>query len=126
MTQKHTPEGRPSSIAPTDKARGTKRRGGQRTMISVITYDWNQGIFSNPQPLIQAIQVLGPWCKYMDRTWFVATNNMSVHDIAGYLGQHLGPQDRLVVVRLTVPYDGWLPQEAYEWINQMYPQWGYS
>ncbi len=93
-------------------------------MMYVINYDLNQ-LLHNYQPLFEEIQNLGgPWWKYMDRTWIVATH-LSVQEVTDRLTKHLSDPDRLLIVRLTSPYNGWLSQEAWDWIHQTYPQWGY-
>lgn len=94
-------------------------------MIYVITYDFNQGIFHDYSSLLSEIQSLGPWAKYMDRTWIVATH-VGIQEIDGRLTRHLGPPDRLLIVKLEAgSYAGWLPTEAWDWINRLYPEYGY-
>lgn len=94
-------------------------------MIYVITHDINQGIFHDNTPLFTEIQSLGPWSKYMDRTWMVATH-IGLQEINDRLTRHLGQADRLLIVRLeTGHFQGWLPNEAWEWISRLYSEYGY-
>lgn len=92
-------------------------------MMYVITYDINR-IFANRAGLFAEIRELGPWCKYMDRTWFVGTH-LSVDEVVSRLNKFLAPNDRLLVTRLTPPYQGWLPGPAWDWIQEHYPEYGY-
>lgn len=94
-------------------------------MIYVVTYDLNQGIFYDNTPLFKEIQSLGPWAKYMDRTWIVATH-VPLQEINNRLIKYLGQPDRLLIVKIEAGnYQGWLPTDAWNWINTNYPQYGY-
>jgi hypothetical protein len=94
-------------------------------MICVVTYDLNQGIFHDYSGFIQEIQNLGPWSKYMDKTWIVATH-IPLQEISNRLTQHLGQSDRLLIVRLEAgQYQGWMPPEVWDWINSQYTQYGF-
>ena len=98
---------------------------GRHGMIYVITYDLNQGVFHSYTSFLNEIQSLGPWEKYMDRTWIVATH-IGLQEISDRLTRHLGQPDRLLIVRLeALQYQGWLPPEAWDWINRHYPEYGY-
>lgn len=94
-------------------------------MIYVITYDLNQGIFHDYKNFLNEIQSLGPWAKYMDRTWIVATH-IGLEEVNNRLVRHLGQPDRLLIIKLQAGYyQGWLPKEAWDWINSLYPEYGY-
>lgn len=92
-------------------------------MMYLITYDLHQGIFHNYQPFLREIEQIGSWWRYMDRTWIVATD-LPLKEVADRLTKHLGQPDRLLIIPLKQPYTGWLPNEAWEWIDEMYRQFG--
>ncbi len=101
------------------------RTGEESRMMYVITYDLNQGIFHNYEGFLQEIRSLGPWSKYMDRTWIVATH-VGLQEINDRLTKYLGQPDRLLIVKLEAGfYQGWLPPEVWDWINNLYPEYGH-
>jgi len=92
-------------------------------MIYVINIDLNQRGF-NYQPLYSEVNALGVWSRYMNTTWLLATS-LPIEEVGRRLVTHISQAtDRLLVTRLVVPYQGWLPKEAWDWVNTMYPFWG--
>lgn len=89
-------------------------------MMYVITYDLHQGIFHDYQPLFDEIIGItqGRWWKYMDKTWIIAAD-VSLDDITNRLIGYMGNDDNLLVIPLTQSCSGWLPHEAWEWINRV-------
>ena len=87
-------------------------------MIYVITYDRPIGLLRGNERLLNEIRNLGThFVRPMERTWLVATN-LSVQEVANRLTPYLGGlHDRLFVVSLTSTYQGWLPQEAWGWLE---------
>lgn len=56
------------------------------------------------------------WWHYIDNVWLVNTPT-SANDFADLLYPHLYKNDRLLVTRITAEHQGWLPKEAWDWIN---------
>ena len=82
----------------------------------IITYNlktlnWNYTGFFN------ALQNIGPWWHYLDSTWIIKTNYTS-QQIYSMLGPHLSKNDLILVVEI-IPGTryGWLPQDAWNWID---------
>lgn len=98
--------------------------GGTRPkMIYVINIDQNRGGF-NYQPLYDEMSALGLWSRYMNTTWLLATS-LPIEEVSRRLITHISQAtDRLLVTRLVLPYQGWLPTEAWAWVNNVYPLWG--
>jgi hypothetical protein len=88
----------------------------------IINIDQNRTRF-NYQPLYAEMNALGMWSRYMRTTWVLATN-LSIEEVTRRIITHLSPDDRLLVSRLVPPYQGLLPTEAWDWINNLQPQWG--
>ena len=57
------------------------------------------------------------WWHYFAHTWIVATPS-SASEYAQLLYPHMETTDRLLVVKLQKDYQGWLPTEAWDWLNQ--------
>ena len=59
------------------------------------------------------------WCHYLDETWLIATSETAtqLHD---RLRLHLVQTDYVIVVQMKpdAEYYGWLPKEAWDWIEQ--------
>jgi hypothetical protein len=87
--------------------------------IYVITYDRPVGLIRNNVEFLNMIRSLGPRSmRIMERTWMVGTN-LTPDDIQQVLQPFLDrSNDRLLVNQLTY-YQGWLPQEAWDWVNQV-------
>ena len=78
---------------------------------SLKTPNWNYTGFFN------ALQNIGPWWHYLETTWIVKSsyNSQQIHSL---LGPHLSKNDLILIVEIVPGTSfGWLPQEAWTWIN---------
>jgi hypothetical protein len=84
--------------------------------ILLITHALNNQQ-KNYAPFFEAIKTnCDFWWHYFDATWIVATSH-TANSFAQLLYPHIETNDRLVVVRITRDYQGWMPQEAWDWLN---------
>lgn len=83
-------------------------------MILIVTYDLKG--FQDYSELFAKIREQGPWWHYMTTTWLVDTTK-SPQDVSVALRPLMGPQDFLLVAEMGRNYQGWLPKEAWDWIN---------
>ena len=68
-------------------------------------------------PLFEAIKSNSlQWWHYLDSTWIVNTN-LSANDYTQRLLPHILTTDYLLVVRITGEHQGWLPKDAWDWLN---------
>ena len=68
-------------------------------------------------PLFTAIKGhTGLWWHYFDTVWIVESN-LTADRFAKHLYQFIERSDHLFVVRLTKEHQGWLPKEAWDWLN---------
>lgn len=84
-------------------------------MIYAINYDLKRP-GQNYDPLYQAIKSCGVWWHYLGSTWLVDTN-MSAHAVWERLAPVIDKNDRVLVIGVTKEKQGWLSQEAWDWIN---------
>lgn len=56
------------------------------------------------------------WWHYLENVWIVNTW-MTPHQFAQKLYPHITKDDRLLIVKITVEQQGWLPQDAWNWLN---------
>ena len=95
-------------------------------MHYLITYEIKPGFRRSTnavrEKLEDTITSFGNWWHYFGDTWIVDTD-MTVDQIASAIGQHLmTEQDYLLVIAIRPPYQGWLPKEAWDWINKSVSQ----
>ncbi|MEI6191079.1 MAG: hypothetical protein WCP24_01755, partial [bacterium] len=64
------------------------------------------------------LKSIGPWWHYLDSTWIVKST-LTPQQIYQRIGPGLLLQNDFILVIEIVPGNkfGWLPQEAWNWIN---------
>jgi hypothetical protein len=85
--------------------------------VLIITYAHN-----NPQkdyaPFFDAVKGnCDYWWYYLNATWIVVTDH-SANDFAKLLYPHIETTDRLLVAKLAGDHQGWLPEDAWKWLNE--------
>jgi hypothetical protein len=84
-------------------------------MIYAINYDLKEP-GRDYVGLYEAIKGCGAWWHYLESTWLVDTN-LDAEGIWKRLSPHFDENDRALVIGVTKNYQGWLPNDAWEWIN---------
>lgn len=84
-------------------------------MIYAINYDLKRP-GQNYDALHEAIKSCGNWWHFLGSTWLVDTA-LSAQGIWNKLEPHVDANDFFLVIGVTRDYQGWLPQEAWAWIN---------
>lgn len=84
-------------------------------MIHLVTYDLRKP-GQDYTAVHESIKSCGGWWHYLESTWLVDTE-MNVEQMAKRVRQHIDQNDRLMIIGVTAQYDGWLPKDAWEWIN---------
>lgn len=84
-------------------------------MVYLITYDLKKPgqDYSN---VYDAIKSCGTWWHYLKSTWLV-DDYLTAEQISARISNHIDQNDRLFVIGITDDYAGWLPKDAWEWIN---------
>ena len=92
-------------------------------MIYVIAYDRPFGLLRSNPAFLDEIRALGPgWVNAMERTWLVYTS-LTAQQVSERLHKYMtGSADKLFVCRLSRDYYGYLPQEAWNWIEEIQRQ----
>jgi hypothetical protein len=83
-------------------------------MILIITYDLKAR--RDYSPFFTAIQQQGDWWHYLGSTWLVNTV-ASPQQVAATIRAFMDEKDFLLVAELGAHFHGWLPKEAWDWIN---------
>jgi len=69
-------------------------------------------------PLYEAIKANSlTWWHYLDDVWIVSTS-ITPDEYAKKLYPFITTNDRLLVAKLSSEYQGWLPTDAWEWLNK--------
>jgi len=57
------------------------------------------------------------WWHYLESTWLVAVTD-SPEELRRKLAPHKRKGDRMLIIGVTGDSDGWLPEEAWDWIKR--------
>ncbi len=85
-------------------------------MIYAINYDLKRP-GQNYEALYEAIKNCGSsWWHFLGSTWLVDTS-LDAKGVWDRIAPHVDNNDFFLVIGVTRDYQGWLPQEAWDWIN---------
>jgi hypothetical protein len=88
-------------------------------MVLIINYALRNQ-YKDYAPFFNAVkQNCDQWWHFLDSTWIIVTNH-SAHEYAQFLLPHIEATDSLFVARLHKDYQGWLPAEAWDWLNSKF------
>jgi hypothetical protein len=85
-------------------------------MITSINYDLRKP-GHNYIRLYEAIKGLGSWWHHLGATWLVNTD-LDAAEISKRLTPLIDANDSMLVIGVTSDRSGWLPKEAWNWINK--------
>ena len=83
--------------------------------VYCVSYDLNTP-GQKYDALYEELKSSSSWSHYLDSTWLIYTNESSIQ-LSDRLRAHLDDNDRLMVIRVTSDYSGWLPEGAWEWMR---------
>ncbi len=67
--------------------------------------------------LSEELQRSPSWWHYLDSTWLIVTSE-SAGKLYNRLAPHLDEGDSILVVQAGSDRQGWLPKDAWDWIQQ--------
>jgi hypothetical protein len=76
---------------------------------------------ANYKPLFDALQASFKWWHYLAPVWIVLRYETLV-ELQTLLLPLIFKDDRLLILPAKGPPGGWLPMEAWDWINQNVPR----
>ena len=85
-------------------------------MVYLVSYDLRRRR-RDYKGLIDELQNSRGWWHYLDSTWLISTQE-SVEQLAARLTPHFDNNDSLLVIEVRRNYQGLLPKEAWDWIDQ--------
>jgi hypothetical protein len=86
-----------------------------KTEVLLVTYDLRTP-GHNYNPFYEALMQQGTWWHYISSTWLIATTK-TPKELHSAVVSHITISDPLLVVAIKRPYWGFLPKEAWDWIN---------
>jgi hypothetical protein len=92
----------------------------ERPAAYVVIYVLN-GPPSSYFDLLKELNDCEGWLHYIDNVWIVLTHRTLV-DIGSSLRQKIRTGDWLMVMPAKGPVDGWLPADAWTWLNKYLPR----
>lgn len=78
-----------------------------------------KNIFHNYDDLYEELQNSPSWWHYIKSTWLIRTEETS-NQIWNRIQNHITPKDFALIIEVNKDYQGWLPQEAWDWINETF------
>jgi len=84
-------------------------------VIYAINYDLKRP-GQKYEALHEAIKSCGAWWHHLGSTWLVDTS-LDATGIWSRLAPHVDKNDYVLVIGVTRDSQGWLPKEAWEWLN---------
>ena len=86
-------------------------------MVHVVSYDLRKP-GKDYKGLSEELQRSPSWWHYLESTWLIATSE-DVNQLYNRLRIHLDVNDSILVIQAGTDVQGWLPEEAHEWIQQV-------
>ena len=84
--------------------------------VYVVSYDLRKP-GRDYKGLSDELQHSPGWWHYLDSTWLIATSE-SANELYKRLVYHLDRGDNILVIQAGSDRQGWLPKDAWNWIQQ--------
>lgn len=84
--------------------------------VLLVTYELNTPNKEYSQFFDTLKKTPRAWWHYLKDVWLVDTD-ISADGFAKVLYPHITQDDRLLITKLSGEHQGWLTQEAWDWIN---------
>jgi hypothetical protein len=88
---------------------------GSEKQVLLVTYDLKTA-GRNYTPFYDSLKAQGSWWHYLSHSWLIITPNNS-ETVYKALAPHLSKADLILVIPVRRPAFGWLPKDAWDWIN---------
>jgi hypothetical protein len=87
--------------------------------IYMVTYTLQPWLLRDTTALDRELQRLPNWSHWINNTWLISTNEVA-DVLYARIRDNFLETDRLLIVPFDAQsgYAGWLPQEAWDWIDE--------
>ena len=84
--------------------------------VLLVTYDLNKE--TKRPPLLKDLKETYPtWAKLSESSYAISTNS-TPQQVYDRLKKHIDDNDRIVIITLKKPYQGWTGKKVHEWLEQ--------
>lgn len=87
-------------------------------MIILVSYDLRKP-GKDYGGLYEQLKITGAWWHHLDSTWLVQTTE-TPNQLYNRLRVHLDGNDFILLCEITRNYTGWLPKQAWDWLQQAF------
>lgn len=84
--------------------------------VYVVSYDLNKS-GQDYDGLYKELKSSSSWCRPVDSTWLIYTSE-SADQLYERISNHIDKNDYAIVIQVRRDYQGWLPEEVWEWIRK--------
>lgn len=84
--------------------------------VYVVSYDLNTP-GQNYDNLYKELKNSSSWWHFLDSTWLIKTTETS-SQLNNRIRKNLDDNDLLMIIRVTKDYSGWLPKDAWKWMDE--------
>ena len=86
----------------------------------LITYELRNTSVTNYSSLFDEIKKSYKWWHYLPSAWIILTNE-DITSVRAKLIPLIYKNDNLLIIEIRKTSDGWLPADAWKWINENVP-----
>ena len=87
--------------------------------VFAVSYDLNATSAENRNKFFDVLKACPSWCRYLESTWLVLTQE-GAYSLAERLRQNIDEHDPLLVIQVAADYAGWLPEDAWDWLQRSF------
>ena len=87
--------------------------------VYLISYNLNTSNQNYDRLYEHIKEISSSWWHHLDSTWLIQTHIYNASQIANILKKEIHDSDDLLVIKVSKDYSGWLPKEAWQWIEHM-------
>lgn len=85
--------------------------------MALLLVSYDLGANSDCSPLVEELKRTKGWWHYLESTWILSTQE-TPNQVWNRVVPHLHKTDRFLVIRIDDgARQGWLPQDAWRWIE---------
>ena len=81
----------------------------------IVTYDLDYN--DDYELLEEELKKYKKWWHYLERTWIIISEE-TVEEIWDKIEDKINKKNNLLIIEVKKDSQGWLPQKAWDWINE--------
>jgi hypothetical protein len=85
-----------------------------------VNYDLKAKESPDYAGLFEALKASPNWWHYLESTWLIITEETATQ-VWNRISNHVHKDDRVLIIEVRDRSQGWLPEQAWDWIDQNVP-----